>query len=687
MEQSGQATDMNTSIHADPQHGEYPHAVIAADAPHVIPPQTKEKCATETKYCDLCALDNIKEDAVGFCTNCTDFLCKSCLVNHKRIKVTRSHTVLQGEDIPADIEPFRAFRALVKCEFHPEYDLTYMCTEHSIHVCAMCLTDKHRMCKQGLLNVSFNEKEDDFVNKSLLDVEARTEQITLQQEKYIKHIPEDQNKAIAEAQYISQQLIEKIVTLTTKVIDEITDLGNKEINITKTNINNAYLLYPEIRQLKTIMETAQKYGSAEECIVASRRFDARFKDIITQLSSLESFDQKRFSISKLQEIDKLNRICHVSFASGLKNELVIGNASDELIVDIERNAFMEHSDSNKVRKLVTQNETLIFKCNKDVQTLEVACACAPRVHEDILRLKHNSTPFPDEGNRSKKPFMERSVQNPVSKYYVKSPNDVFHCCITAIQIVADGKVLLADRWNRKVKLLSPEFVILDECVLTGDPIDLCVVEDYILVCCSHEKKVFSLCIDCYGKLGLTGCFSTKFWPVSISHFDDRVIILFIKEAECFDLIGNENIQIEIRNGSKIDATLDYEEGDHYYIDNARRILTLENGSVVFAENDRVSCYVIDEYNNVIGERIWYYKNYGTNPLFNARGIAHDSEDNVYICGYESNNIHQVSSQTYRHNRVLMSNINRPYSVCVDSKRGLVIVGCNQDDRIYVIDFL
>ncbi|XP_052233864.1 uncharacterized protein LOC127846550 [Dreissena polymorpha] len=691
MQHLGQETHSYTGKHPYPQQ-ELDEELLSS---------TGKKREKETKVCDLCKFDDLQETAIGFCINCTDFLCKSCLVNHKRIKVTRSHIVLQGDEMPTDVEPFRQLRDLVKCEFHPEYDMTFICAEHSTYICSVCVTEKHRMCKLGTISALHNEKGpeiDGYVKESLLNLQARIVQLKSNQETYLKRMLEDQNRAIAEAQDIAQQRIEEINTLTLKVVDEITELGKTETSITKSRINDANYINQEIRRMHRIMETAHKYGSADECILASRSIDANAKEITTKLCALETSDQKHFSIDNLQEIHKLNRLCDIRFASAVKNKLVIENASDELSDVLECDELDKHSDTCTVRDFGTQvwYETSISKCNKEVQTLNIACVSEPNI-QATRPLTHHSMPPQGASKHSVRSFMERSVTKTSSKFKIKSPNDEFNCSVTAIKILSDGKMLVADRQNKKIKLLSPEFVILHECVLSGPPIDLCVVKDDIYVCCFDEKKVVRFFIDFFGRLCQTGGYPTKFWPVSISHFEERVMILFLKQSGRFDLNEPESVEIEIRNGSKIDAGLEYgpedtssssEDGedDHYYIDWAKRILTVEFGSVVLAENNRISCYGIDEFQKKIGDRKWYYKYYGSNPLDNARGITSDSEGNVYICGSESNNIHQMSSENYRQNRILISDIKRPYSVCVDSKRGRLIVGCCQDNRIHVFYF-
>jgi len=91
--------------------------------------------------------------------------------------------------------------------------------------------------------------------------------------------------------------------------------------------------------------------------------------------------------------------------------------------------------------------------------------------------------------------------------------------------------------------------------------------------------------------------------------------------------------------------------------------------------------------NKLSSREWYYKSYSLNVLSKARGMSTDSEGNVYLCGIDSNNVHQVSSKNFLENRVIVTKISEPISVLVDEKNDRLLVGCENDDNVHSYSML
>ena len=53
--------------------------------------------ATPPYSCDACRLDGSVREAKYFCTDCQDYMCENCESYHRKVKVTRLHTVLSGD--------------------------------------------------------------------------------------------------------------------------------------------------------------------------------------------------------------------------------------------------------------------------------------------------------------------------------------------------------------------------------------------------------------------------------------------------------------------------------------------------------------------------------------------------------------------------------------------------------------
>lgn len=50
-------------------------------------------------YMQLCMTCDDNTEAAGFCVNCVEYLCATCVEAHQRVKFTRDHTIRQKADV------------------------------------------------------------------------------------------------------------------------------------------------------------------------------------------------------------------------------------------------------------------------------------------------------------------------------------------------------------------------------------------------------------------------------------------------------------------------------------------------------------------------------------------------------------------------------------------------------------
>lgn len=100
--------------------------------------------------CDPCSTAGRTAEANGFCTNCQENLCKTCLDAHKGTKASKHHEVLgevqtkptkgtsqQDDKSPPCTEP---------CQIHQTEVIKFFCPTHDAVGCNDCMTLDHRTC-------------------------------------------------------------------------------------------------------------------------------------------------------------------------------------------------------------------------------------------------------------------------------------------------------------------------------------------------------------------------------------------------------------------------------------------------------------------------------------------------------------------------------------------------------------
>ena len=117
-------------------------------------PDTREDEDPETPgdpdvvmYCGPCG--NL--EASSFCKDCHEYLCPGCTRCHKRLGVTKHHTLLQGPQLPPS-HPTRenpATENFTKCADHPQEEIKLFCPTHNDLCCVACMA--HVTCTKDYI--------------------------------------------------------------------------------------------------------------------------------------------------------------------------------------------------------------------------------------------------------------------------------------------------------------------------------------------------------------------------------------------------------------------------------------------------------------------------------------------------------------------------------------------------------
>ncbi|KAM4615094.1 transcription intermediary factor 1-alpha-like isoform 2-T2 [Polymixia lowei] len=102
-----------------------------------VPSSTVEKTSQVCMSCD----DNT--EATGYCVECVEFLCVTCVEAHQRVKFTRDHTIRQKEEMSPEAVGMSTQRP-VFCDIHKQEPLKLFCETCDRLTCRDCQLLKHK---------------------------------------------------------------------------------------------------------------------------------------------------------------------------------------------------------------------------------------------------------------------------------------------------------------------------------------------------------------------------------------------------------------------------------------------------------------------------------------------------------------------------------------------------------------
>ncbi|WAR17842.1 TRI33-like protein [Mya arenaria] len=96
-------------------------------------------------YCLPCTQDGTKISAEGFCKNCKEHLCSSCIMYHKKFGITKKHSILDKAQMPSTTyKSVDGVQCSELCPYHPMEVIKYYCpTQNTVH-CGDCVAFDHQ---------------------------------------------------------------------------------------------------------------------------------------------------------------------------------------------------------------------------------------------------------------------------------------------------------------------------------------------------------------------------------------------------------------------------------------------------------------------------------------------------------------------------------------------------------------
>ena len=158
--------------------------------------------------CDNC--EDVK--ATGYCNDCGDFLCDECESAHKRVKLSRNHTIVSLNELKDQVTSLVPIKkAIPECPKHPENTLKMYCTTCSTLICTDCTVRFHKDHNYDLVVDVIDQHKEELVsslgplkkklacvNQALTDFDKRATKINDQQ----KEIESDICQEIDEQQVL-----------------------------------------------------------------------------------------------------------------------------------------------------------------------------------------------------------------------------------------------------------------------------------------------------------------------------------------------------------------------------------------------------------------------------------------------------------------------------------------------------
>ncbi|XP_060551104.1 E3 ubiquitin-protein ligase Midline-1-like [Ruditapes philippinarum] len=312
--------------------------------------------------CTPCSKDNIREEADKYCPECQEYLCKTCIRYHSRLKASQQHKLLDKRDAKQGVVVSR-----IKCLFHPDREIEMYCLTHDMVYCLLCIATEHRSC-DGVNTIEDVSKQcvTQAEIQSLLDgtqtVQDKVKSLTVKQKQNVTAIEKEKEAIEGKLDDTVTKLMEHIRTLkreTAKCLNDkystlkeelvsaisVSGRTAEDLKQTKEQLHtiDSLDLEQQFVRMKLVKKTVQDAntfiteGEAEGTKFIDFTVNKELTDIITKANSIgevttgivdeQELKQRQYTIKSTKEINvKLSNdkwVCCISDICILPDDTIL----------------------------------------------------------------------------------------------------------------------------------------------------------------------------------------------------------------------------------------------------------------------------------------------------------------------------------------------------------------------------
>ena len=165
--------------------------------------------------CGPCQTDNLYKQAHHYCKECREYLCNSCKDAHRKLAISKNHTILSGKQIPVRTSGSQKPGFAPYCSCNKNQQVEFYCEDHTEVFCSPCKMVKHRNCETADVQEKSTSYTTAQVNSILARITALTHEFDtikkqrISDRKELKRLTEECKKKIKDFRVSIDATLEK----------------------------------------------------------------------------------------------------------------------------------------------------------------------------------------------------------------------------------------------------------------------------------------------------------------------------------------------------------------------------------------------------------------------------------------------------------------------------------------------
>ena len=469
-------------------------------------------------FCEVCYESrnrNIEHD--GFCKDCVQFLCEDCLRVHRKLQGTWGHLIQRGDDMPksmADKPPKFDY-----CDDHQQSRKDQFCCAHRVLLCSKCVPLQHKDCPVKSVDDACKgvpTSEIDTLYDKVSDIKTNLSSVVAQIDVNITELGKQQLDSLKDAQDLKDKIHTKIETLFQDMTSEIksTYKSNKaDLSRGQNILNDA------IENLEGTLDDIDKLKGS----TIDTKVFLKIQDILKDVDQCKSTTLKLRPSTMTVKIsfnpDK--RILEFLSTSLKMGSMSLDMSQPQVDISLPQISFPMSPGQSP---LVSQSHSGISMPTG--VSGQAATQMMPITSTKSLTKSqsHSGTTLAGASGHVVRQILLKIKARKCNSYNVKLDNDKSKFWITGMVITNDGRLLLADYRNKKIKLFSRDMKLLCSLSLSLSPWDVAITGDREAIVSCYDEVMLVIFDISDRRMSIKQTVKLPFIVRGIATYKDKLVV-------------------------------------------------------------------------------------------------------------------------------------------------------------------
>ena len=400
------------------------------------------------RKCDTCSRQQKMTLAKQWCSTCHDTLCDDCVGFHNALKTTHGHNLIALSKI-RNMSTQDIISAPL-CSNHKGETVTKFCEHHQEIVCEKCVADTHKNCRdvKPLKEAAQMYKPDLVHVTEMLDDEAKlAKSISNDRIAADGELDAMQTDLLLKIRSVRQKVNENLTKCESQIIGELQDISGRAKAETQAEMKEAQRMRKSASKVHSLTDNTNKYGSESHIIQTIPPASVEANHYKGKLNSLNNSTKN----TKIDFI--IDPVVEKAMTVNQLGHLKVVQTKAELATTANLKPHKHRTDSDPEDEY------------EDYQSRRLN-----RSKEDINR----SMKSLNKSTRSLKVVSPASAEF-ITSFSGRTSTDLDECWFTGAEYLPDGRIVMVDRNNYKIKVFGTDYNLQTEEKLEHQPFGLALM--------------------------------------------------------------------------------------------------------------------------------------------------------------------------------------------------------------------